>query len=70
MEVSQFLNGAISVLVVPDFLNVVQMFSQDDLKSALEMTGLSFLEGLKLVLGLDGNGFANFGLFHSIRFIE
>jgi hypothetical protein len=64
MQVPQLLNVAVSVIIVPDFLDVIEIFSENDFKSAIKMVGLPFLEQLKFMLGLDWNGFADFGLLH------
>ena len=42
------------------------MFSKDDFEGALKVIGLSFFEEFEFVFGLDGDGFADFRLFHFI----
>ncbi len=64
IQVPQLLNVAVSVIIVPDLLNVIEIFSENDFKSAIKMVGLPFLEQLNFMLGLDWNGFTDFGLLH------
>jgi hypothetical protein len=64
MQVPQLLNVTVSVIIVPDFLDVIEIFSENDFKSAIKMVDLPFLEQLKFMLGLDWNGFTDFGLLH------
>ncbi len=64
MQVPQLLNIAVSIIVVPDFLNVIEIFSKNDFKSAFKVVGLPFLKQFEFVLGLDWDGFADFGLLH------
>ena len=66
MEIPELLDGAVSVVIVPDFLNVIEMLSEDDFECALKVVGLSFLEEFEFMFGLDGDRFADFGLFHNI----
>lgn len=64
VEIPEFLDSAVPKLFEPDFLQVVEVFPEDDFEGSLDVVFLSFSEEFQLLFGFETDAFVGFDLFH------